>query len=64
MASTVSAAVKGFYRSTMTTMKTSVTFQAILVSLVKIFIGIPANHGVSGVVVHCDSRIILVVFTA
>lgn len=39
-------------------------FQAVLVSLVKILIGIPANHGVSGVVVHCDSRVILVIFTA
>lgn len=38
--------------------------QAVLVSLVKVLVGIPANHRVSSVVVDCDGRVILLVLTA
>lgn len=38
--------------------------QAVLVALVKILIGIPANHWVSSVVVNRDSWVVLLVFTA
>lgn len=38
--------------------------QAVLVSLVEVLIGIPANHWVSSVVVDCDSRVVLLVLTA
>lgn len=38
--------------------------QAVLVSLVEVLIGIPANHRVSSVVINCDSRVILLILTA
>lgn len=41
-----------------------ITLQAVLVSLVKVLIGIPANHWVCGVVVDGDSWVILLVLSA
>lgn len=38
--------------------------QAVLISLVKVLIGIPANNWISCVVVNCDSRVVLLVLTA
>lgn len=38
--------------------------KAVLVSLVKVLIGIPANHWVSSVVVYCDSWVVLLVLAA
>lgn len=38
--------------------------QAVLISLVEVFIGVPTNHRVRSVVVDNDSRVVFVVFTA
>lgn len=41
-----------------------VTLQAVLVSLVKVLVGVPAHHRVSGVVVDCDRWVVLLVLAA